>query len=90
MARTKALSDSNRTVIGFVVTAIIAIAFYMQTLPEDQKPPAYVFGILGGIVVVAQLAKDYLGVRDASTSRVSKETDPTYPQYREIKKETTV
>jgi len=84
MAKSKALSDSNRTIIGFAVTAIIAVALYMATLPDDQRPPAYVYGILGGIVVVAQVAKDYLGVRDASTARVAKETDATIVQNRKV------
>lgn len=84
MAKTKALSDNQRSVIGFIVTAVIGVALYMATLPEDQRPPAYVYAILGGVVVVAQLAKDQLGVRDASTARVSKETDPTISQSRQV------
>ena len=84
MAKTKALSDNQRSVIGFVVTAVIGVALYMATLPEDQRPPAYVYGILGGIVVVAQLAKDQLGVRDATTSAVAKKVDATYPQHRTV------
>jgi hypothetical protein len=64
-------------VIGFVVTAVIGVALYMATLPEDQRPPAFVYAILGGIVVVAQLAKDQLGVRDATTSAVSKVAEKT-------------
>jgi len=82
MAKTRGLADTQRAPIGFVVTAIIAVALYMGTLPEDQRPPAFVYGILGGIVVVAQLAKDYLGVRDSTTSAVSKETIPTLNQHR--------
>jgi len=84
MAKRTALSDNQRSLIGFVVTAIIAVVAYMATLPDDQRPPAYVFGIMGGVVIVAQLAKDQLGVRDATTARVAKDTVPTLEQHRKI------
>jgi len=84
MAKTRALSDNQRSVIGFVVAAVIAVIIYMQTLPEDQRPPVFVYGILGGVVIVAQLAKDQLGVRDATTSAVSKTTNPSIEQHREV------
>jgi Na+/glutamate symporter len=82
MAKQKALSDNQRSILGFVTMAIIAVSLYMATLPEDQRPPAFVYAILGGIVVVAQLAKDQLGVRDATTAAVSKTTDASLKQFR--------
>lgn len=88
MAKNIALSDNQRTIVGFVVTAIIAVVAYMATLPDDQKPPSYIFGILGGVVIVAQLVKDQLGVRDATTARVAKEADSTLVQHREVPKPT--
>lgn len=75
MAGKKGLTDSQRTGIGFAVTAVIAIALYMATLPEDQRPPEWVYGIFGGIVVIAQLAKDYLGVREVAVSVKAKAVD---------------
>jgi hypothetical protein len=83
MAKKKALSDNQRTGIGFVVTALLAVIVYMSTIDDANRPPEYVYVILGGIAVVAQLAKDQLGVRDSSTSRVSKEVNPGLRQFRE-------
>jgi len=83
MAKTKALSDNQRSVLGFITMAVIGIALYMATLDEAVRPPAYVYAILGGIVVVAQLAKDQLGVRDSTTAAVSKTTNASLQQFRQ-------
>lgn len=87
MAKTLALSDNHRSIVGFVVTALLAIIAYMATLPEDQRPPSYVYGILGAVAIVAQIAKDQLGVRDATTARVAKDTNPTLVQHRKVPKQ---
>lgn len=86
MAKTIAMSDNQRSIIGFVVTVLLAVVAYLATLPSDQRPPEYIFAVLGGVAVVAQIVKDQLGVRDASTARVAKEVDGGYPQYRTVTK----
>jgi hypothetical protein len=84
MAKTRGLSDNQRTVLGIIFGGIVAINVYMTTLPEEQRPPQTVFVILGGIIVLVTIVKDQLGIRDSTVSAVSKNTDPTYPTFRKV------
>jgi hypothetical protein len=77
------LSDNQRTWVGIVVTGVIAINVYVGTLSGADAPPRWVIVLLGGIAILANVFKDQLGIRDATTARKAKETDSTLKQYRQ-------
>ncbi len=71
----KGLTDGQRTAIGFVTVALLAVIAYMATLSEPDRPPSYIYAILGGVAVVAQIAKDQLGIKEAAVSVKAKAVD---------------
>ena len=79
MAGRRGLTNNERSILGFIVMAVIGVALYMATLPDDQRPPAYVYAILGGVVVVANLAKDQLGVMESAIAVKAKAVDRKAP-----------
>jgi hypothetical protein len=82
MTRTLGLSDNQRTWIGIAVTGVIAINVYVGTLSGADVPPRWVIALLGGIAILANVFKDQLGIRDATTARVAKEYVPQFDQGR--------
>jgi hypothetical protein len=84
MARSfSGLSDNQRTWMGIVVTGVIAINVYVGTLSGGDAPPRWVIVFLGGIAILASVIKDRLGIRDATTARVARDTNSTLKQYRQ-------
>ena len=82
MGSTFALSDNQ----GALITALFAVFFSVQAsiagLPDNEKPPAYVMTTLAIIASAALVIQRQLGVRDATTARVSKEVNPRLLQFR--------
>jgi hypothetical protein len=63
---------------------IIAINISLAGLAATNQVavPPYVYFALGITVIAIQALKDNLGIRDATTSFISKVTDPSLKQHR--------
>lgn len=62
------LSDNRRTVMGIVIYSLIALSAYVATQPglEMLIVPFAIAAIVAGI------AKDQLGIRDATSSAIAR------------------
>jgi hypothetical protein len=85
MAETLALSDNQRTLLGLAFTILLTLNVSLAGLATANQisVPKEVYFILAIAAVVIQAVKDKLGVRDATTAAVAKQTNPALEQHRE-------
>lgn len=84
MAEVLALSDNQRTLIGIVFTVLLTLNVSLAGLAATNQIviPAFVYFALAVAAVIVQAVKDKLGVRDATTAAVAKETNVALVQNR--------
>jgi hypothetical protein len=89
MATTKGLPDDIRGHLGLAATLILVAQTYLLGSSVAGAPvvPPTVIWVVGLAAAVLVAARDYGGVRDASTARVARETNPSLQQYRDIPKQ---
>lgn len=87
MAKTIALSDSTRGIIELIAKILIVAQAYLITnavIGQNLSVPPEMIWILALANAIMVVVKEFLGTRDATTARVAKEVDGSYPQYRAV------
>lgn len=86
MAGTIALSDNQRTIFSIAIGMLgAAQAFIISNAVIGTNPvPLEVIWVLALVMAVLGPLREFLGVRDATTARVAKETVASIEQNRTI------
>lgn len=71
MTATRGLSDNQVTVLALIFGIFFAVQTSLQGLPQDEKPPSWVFNAIGIIGAAVLVVKAQLGIRDATTAAVA-------------------
>lgn len=87
MATTIALPDSVRGYIELAAKILIVVQAYLisnAVIEDGIAVPTQLIWILALINAVMIVIKEFMGVRDATTARVSKAVDGELKQFRKI------